>query len=274
MFPYVHYILFELENPLMFRIRYLIEKIGKISVITLNRSFWFHLPLFFLFHEDYILKNIDGIWNIKHGSDYDTLISPLFEPELRNEFHLDRPGYGIDIGAHIGKWSIFVAKQHPENRVLAIDANRYTFAYLEKNIRDNALGNQITPVHIGLSEKEGTAMFDYDTVNTGTSGIDLGKTGKSVEKMEVALKTFDQVISEQWIPLDAIRLIKIDVEWHEWSVFAGMKGFLENKKNGIKIICEIHPTNPQKQEILDQMKAYWYALRFVPGNTVDHIFYQ
>jgi tRNA G46 methylase TrmB len=117
-------------------------------VISLNRKFGFHIPLCYLFKKDYVLENADGIWNIKQGSDYDTLISPLFEPELRSEFCLEKPGYFIDIGAHIGKWSIFIARQNPENRVLSIDANKYTFSYLEKNIEVNALQKQITPVNI------------------------------------------------------------------------------------------------------------------------------
>lgn len=273
MFSYVKYILW-LKNTFSFRLVYLLEKIGKITVITLNRIFHKNISYCYLLRRDYKIFNSDGIWNIKHSSDYDTLISPLFEPELRTEFRLQSPGYFIDIGAHIGKWSIYIAKQDVRNKVLAIDANKYTFAYLEKNIIDNHLSSQIHAVNIGLSHESGAAIFDYDTVNTGTSGIGLGKTGEWVEKIEVALKTFDRVISENSISIEDIRMIKIDVEGHEGPVFEGMKWFLESKKQGITIICEIHNTNPEKSKILQFMKDYGYSLRFVTGDTVDHIFYK
>jgi len=55
----------------------------------------------YLFKKDYTLYNSDGIWRIRTKSDYDTLISPLFEPELREAFTLSEGGIFLDIGSHV-----------------------------------------------------------------------------------------------------------------------------------------------------------------------------
>ena len=269
----IHYILFGIKNPLSFRLIYLFEKVGKFLVIQVNK-FWFHIPFFFLLRKDYMLENSDGKWLIKQWSDHDTLVSPLFETEMRKEFFLDTPWYFIDIGAHVGKWSINVARQNPDNKVLAIEANMLTFSYLEKNIEWNHLQHQITPIHIWVSSKKWKLEFEYDTLNTWMSWVSLWREWKNIKKLEVESDTLDDVLQSQKIPYWDVRLIKIDVEWHEYEVFQGMKDFLSKKEWPMKIICEIFAPEDVKNKTVTLLQDFGYSLRFAPGDTVDHIFYK
>jgi len=236
----INYILQEIDAPIGFKAKYMLEKIIKLPFVILKQ------PLSYLFHEDYILKNRDGIWKIKAHSDFDYAVASYHEPELEPLFR-NTDGICFDIGAHVGKWSIYLAKMSEYNQVYAFEPNPETFKYLVENIKLNGLNN-VFAYNIGTSSQKGIANFTATSM-AAMSHID------NKDSLQINTLDLDSFIQENRIEVNDIKLIKIDVEGHEFEVLIGMQKTLEKLSNDVKIICEV---TQNKDKLLEFMQERGY----------------
>ena len=104
--------------------------------------------------------------------------------------------------------------------------------------------------------------FAMSQIFSGVSHIVDTATGQydnlSYEQVKVQIKTLDDVIREEGITTEAVRLIKIDVEGHEYNVLKGAHKTLLTLTEGARLIVEIHP---DKQRV-DAITAYLDKLSF------------
>lgn len=153
----------------------------------------------------------------------------------------------IDIGAHLGRYSIIGSKRvGKEGRVISIEANPDVYSILMKNISLNGLDNVLTLNYAAFSQHTkikfykgdsgdvqnnqfGTVMTDID--NFSTKGLD--------EYVEVNAVTVDSILLEQGLDVNRIKWIKIDVEGAEFEVVKGCKNLLSTS-NELAILVEIH----------------------------------
>ena len=125
----------------------------------------------------------------------------------------------LDIGANVGVYSL-LASGIKQAKTIAFEPVPLTYNYLKKNITINQLNELITPLNIGLADKNGKLYFtsDGDTTNHVT-------TSKNNNSIEVEVKTLDN-ITENIITTDT--LIKMDVEGFEIKVLEGASNILQN----------------------------------------------
>jgi FkbM family methyltransferase len=74
----------------------------------------------------------------------------------------------LDIGAHIGTFTVLAASKVPSGAVYAIEACEDTFNYLRINTALNGLKN-ISTFHLALSDRRGACTLYYDAGNWGHS---------------------------------------------------------------------------------------------------------
>ncbi|WP_315924294.1 FkbM family methyltransferase [Mesorhizobium sp. SP-1A] len=74
----------------------------------------------------------------------------------------------IDVGAHIGTFSLLAARRSPRGTVHAIEASRESYNYLTVNAALNGLGN-LKPHLLALSNSQGTVTLHHDSGNWGHS---------------------------------------------------------------------------------------------------------
>ncbi len=87
----------------------------------------------------------------------------------------------LDIGAHIGTFSVLAASKALRGKVYAIEACEDTFNYLRINVALNKLDN-ILPFHLALSDRQGLCTLYYDTGNWGHSTVSrLSRRNEVVE---------------------------------------------------------------------------------------------
>jgi len=152
----------------------------------------------------------------------------IWDPKTWNAInrHLPRGGTLIDVGAHIGYYSLKGnLAMGPESRVIAIEPNPVTLKVLQANIERNHATN-ITVEPVACSDREGTleffASWRINTARSSLSNVNAGgPEGKVVEKFMVRARPLDDIVSE--LHLDRVDVIKIDVEGAEWSVLQGAK---------------------------------------------------
>ncbi len=169
-----------------------------------------------------------------------------FSPEREEDIvKLFRPKEGdivVDVGAHIGKYTIIASKMvGSTGKVIAIEAHPANCDILKQNIELNKLSNAIA-LNYAVDSKE-TMVKLYEPGQEGgftiynTIMTDRSKTSRNQKYIEVKSNTLDSLLLENEIK--EVNWIKIDVEGAEYEVLKGATNILSSSKD-ISLLIEIH----------------------------------
>jgi len=158
------------------------------------------------------------------------LLSNFYEPGLTKELLTRSGDVFLDIGAHIGRFSILASRTF--KRVFAFEANLENFNALKENISLNNLKN-VTPLHIAVSDKEGHLFVTGTHANTGEPTVSKLKPS-ILPSSSVPSLPLDVFLKNNQITPSEVDFIKIDVERHEKEVLTGAKNLL---KKGSPLLC-------------------------------------
>ena len=188
------------------------------------------------------------------GSIHDFFVfSPSWEEELRNVFVLEKGMKFIDVGAHIGKYTIRAARMvGGEGRVVAVEPDKDNFEFLIKNIKLNDLENCI-PLNVAAGSTDGEIIL-FSGPNSAENSIkqDFGK-GSS----KVPVKAMDNILAENKI--GDVDLIKVDVEGAEYEVVKGLEKTLNSKEP----VLVIEALTRDKDRVLNYMRKIGYEERIL-----------
>jgi FkbM family methyltransferase len=195
-------------------------------------------PVIFAF--DYVSNeiNIDGVYEI---DDLNILIEwiSLKAPKIfEGEF--------IDIGANIGNHSLFFSNYF--NRVFSFEANPRTYQVLTINAQ---LRNNIYCFQAAISDSNINAFLSQERSNMGGSFVSMTPSKSSVP---IVLSRLDQYADN----FRNIKLIKFDVEGHEYNSILGSKSII--KKYRPIIIFEQHKFDFEAKEnkVINLLSTYNY----------------
>jgi FkbM family methyltransferase len=192
---------------------------------------------------------------------YENAIFRLFKPKERDNF--------IDVGAHVGRYSIMAAKRIGSlGRVIAIEAHPETFELLNKNIKLNGLANVTTINAVATSEKGKVKLFlpGQDSGLTVYNTIMINRAKPTENFLEVEANTLDNILSEY--SMHRVNYLKIDVEGAELEVLKGAVNTLSSNKD-LTLLIEVHGDANYEPvlEIFDQYKfQIVYEQKYYPSN--------
>ncbi|MCP5142588.1 MAG: FkbM family methyltransferase [Chromatiales bacterium] len=149
-----------------------------------------------------------------------------FEPETVQLFErLFRPGWTfLDIGAHIGQYSLLAAPLlGPQGRVHAFEPDPDTFAALQANVRRNGL-DTVSAHQLALSDQKGELTFyRADVSNIGGNSL-MPPLKDSGERITVQCETLDDFLDAHGV--GRVDIVKADIEGFELAMFtAGERVF-------------------------------------------------
>ena len=166
-------------------------------------------------------------------------LSNFYERKTTNLLLKLKPKILVDVGAHIGRFSIILAKRG--SKVISIEPNKYTLEQLKKNVKLNNLQDKITIIGYGCSDKNENATLYSVPQNEGLSSL-VKKENARKEKIKV--KKLDTICNNLNLSPNSIDVIKIDVEGFELNV---LKGALNTLKRGSPtLIVEITDKKKEK----------------------------
>jgi FkbM family methyltransferase len=175
----------------------------------------------------------------------------------------------IDIGAHHGIFSfisseagykVYAFEPMPDYYKFLADNNKYFDAY------PYALSDAGGELDFFLGDGSNpscSSLVEAEERGTGRKEGDVPYSGYSIK---VRVARFDDVAREINIPLERIKLIKIDVESHELAVLKGMTGLFE-KSLYPDICCEVERTTfTPVVEFMDSIG--YYATDLLSGEKI------
>jgi FkbM family methyltransferase len=160
----------------------------------------------------------------------------------------------VDIGANVGTYTFVACASSPHCRVIAFEPVPELARYLDQTIRDNGWTARCESREVALSDHVGRASFNSTgQLGTMSSLSPDGFRGKRGELISVRVSTLDQELGS----LDAIDLVKIDVEGFEPDVLRGMTKTLSRQHPTVLVECL--PDGPYV-EVGEILAAYGYRL--------------
>ena len=159
-------------------------------------------------------------------------------------------GIFIDVGAHIGKHSLHIAKQYPAINVISIEASPDTFKLLKENIELNAF-RTVKAFNFVCSDKVGKTVFWKSEYHPPTNSC---LKIRGAQKLILPTNTLDNTIKEK----SKVSAIKIDVEGAELHVLRGAKKIIAQSKP--QIIFEAW-NRKKLTQIRNELIPYGYKIR-------------
>jgi FkbM family methyltransferase len=194
------------------------------------------------------------------------------EDEIIDHFNTKQGDIVVDVGAHIGKYTIIASKRVGANgKVIAIEAHPGNYEMLNRNIKLNGLTNVIPLNYAVYSEETNIKLFlPGEKLNrTIYNTLILSRATDKEKFVEVNANTLDNILQQGGISHGEVNWIKIDVEGAELEVLKGAHDIMSNSKN-ITFLIEIHNLEDGKnlyRPIMDLMEKHNFKVEF--ENTYD-----
>jgi FkbM family methyltransferase len=190
----------------------------------------------------------------------------MWQPYVWQTFKPQNGDVVVDIGAHIGYYTIHAAKSvGPDGLVVSVEPDPRNFELLKKNVEYHNLQN-VKLMNCALSSYEGSALFGLSN-NPLFSQLISKDASSEHSRYSVDVTTLDNLCRD--LNINQINWLKIDVENGALDVLKGGSRILRTQANAIIEVPDsatlsmlkdlgfsLHPLTPSESEI-----GYYYASR-------------
>lgn len=172
----------------------------------------------------------------------------------------------LDIGAHIGCFTLLAAGKTGTGRVYAFEPGGETFAVLKKNIEENKLSN-VSIFRQAMAAGSGKTLLYHDTVS-GNWGHTITKqiSGESEEVDCITLAHFLQ--SEN---IGHVDFIKFNCEGAEFGIIINTPAEILRRINCMLILYHGYlETNISVKQMADHLKKAGFNIHYLYRNKDDN----
>lgn len=148
---------------------------------------------------------------------------PVYEIFVEDEYRIDwftsdlgDEPVALDIGAHVGCFSVAFARKHPRARVDSYEASPSTAVYLERNIGDNHLHERVHGNNLAVQSVAGTLELADNGAASGHNGV-LHLT-EGVARVSIPSISMVEALNISGRSAD---IVKIDTEGGEYDMVLG-----------------------------------------------------
>lgn len=201
------------------------------------------------------------------------LSSGDYEPDTVRELmrHVPAGGTFVDVGAHIGWYSLKAAKVvGPHGHVIAVEPNRETLIWLRDNIRASGAASVVAVAPVACSDSETTLMF-YAAPHGNTGESSLSSTnalqeGAVAASYPVRARRLDDIVTEAGAA--RVDAIKIDVEGAEFLALKGASETLDRYRPAVAVELvnrQLKAMGSSVEEVMAFMRSHGYP----PGKMYE-----
>jgi FkbM family methyltransferase len=179
----------------------------------------------------------------------------------------------VDVGCNVGMHTLTAAGVvGPFGRVVAFDPNPIVLHHLRDSLAINWLHDRVQVEQVAIGEVAGTAEFSFPTRRFGdgslvredhSSHASLRRLIGSDGRASVQVVTLDERF-----PLDVeIKVLKIDVEGHDYAVLRGARRLFKNRAVAHLLIEALREVAPQAylalMAELELIESFGYGVRML-----------
>jgi len=198
----------------------------------------------------YAVRDSDGLAHL--DPNFESFMLPWFQPRKNDVF--------VDIGSHVGKYAVAVAKAvGEEGLVVAVEPYPENFKMLQRSVKLNHFRNVVA---VNLAAWSRSCMLKF-YVGSSPSQFSVNETNN--DSVDVQAKRIDELLICD-LKLRRVDWIKIDVEKAELEVLQGLEETLSRFKP--KLIVELWSKNMER--VKDLLKRYGYNMVMV-SNTFGSV---
>jgi len=237
------------------------RKLIKIIKIIKTYKNW---PLFFLDRGGFLkmFRGQEIILKLRNGILFKERLGKHGDGSVINENWIDKPyskyvnkikdnSIVIDVGAHIGAFSVFVAKHAKNTLVYSYEPLSENFILLQENIQLNNFEKNIIPFKLGIWGKEGKYRLFIINNHMQLATMYLKKSWKNEKIINIECTTLKNVFISNKIY--KCNFLKIDCEGAEYEILYNTPK--EYFKRIETIFAELHFKDRN-----NQLKKYLYTL--------------
>ncbi len=150
------------------------------------------------------------------------------------EFKIKEKDIVIDIGAHVGYFSIYSSINAKNGKIFAFEPYDKSFKVLIKNLEINQIKNVI-PQNLGVTRESGTNTLYFK--KNFAIGNSIYKNTDSDSKIEIKTISLQDIIKNN--DIQKINILKLDCEGAEYQILLNLNHQTLEKID--KIVSEMHP---------------------------------
>jgi FkbM family methyltransferase len=189
-----------------------------------------------------------------------SIISEIYHKKIYDLKEPKRVGLVLDVGAHIGLFTLRTARRFPNSEIIAIEPNPTTFRFLVRNVLINGMKDRVRVLNLAAGRVRGKTVLWLSRLSRGDSSIrkwhDAGSAGSSA----VHLTPLDDIL----LTVRVCDLIKVDVEGMEEEVLKGLqKQYIKVKR----LIMEVHLAVVHATKVYEWLANHDFAI------TRSHMLY-
>ena len=164
----------------------------------------------------------------------------------------------IDIGAHIGTFSLWCYNQNPNSKIIMVEANPASYEILKRNIKECSPQNTYKILN-------NAAWKNNKTINFSTTGDSMGNKVSEFGDTQIKGLTFKQVYDIASEYNTTIDIMKIDIEGAEEAFFETADLCLGKIKH---LVIELHPKSCNTNIVREKLQQNFQYIYEVP-NRID-----
>lgn len=141
-----------------------------------------------------------------------------------------KPQIVLDIGGHLGTFSIFAARQSDQVKIYAFEPSPSTFRFLKDNLKLNHLDGQVLAYQEAVFDHDRGASFFIDNTSAFRSLVHQSKTAG---KLSVSTTTLSKIFKQ--FKIESCDFLKMDCEGAEYAILESAPPEIFNHINAIAL---------------------------------------
>jgi FkbM family methyltransferase len=166
----------------------------------------------------------------------------------------------LDVGAHIGTFSLLMADKCPNGKIYALEPALDTFEVLKKNVDDNNISDILIPCKIALFNENSSIKLFHDEAS--------GNWGHSiVSELSESFETVNTITTDDFFAQNKIskcNLIKFNCEGAEFKIIESMSDKILNSiDTWVILFHEDLEKEGDKYKIIERLKKNGFIVRLL-----------
>jgi FkbM family methyltransferase len=174
--------------------------------------------------------------------------------------HATRGATVLDLGAHIGLFSVLLARAvGPAGRVISFEPAPATAAVLRATVRCNRVGTVVSVREAAVAGRRGEVEL-FETGDECSNASSVVRTDRTSSSVRVPATTLDDLVADEGL---TVAVVKVDIEGAELDVLEGAQVLLSEQRPALAI--EVHPrqlvtSGRDPREVFDLLVGHGYRL--------------